>query len=139
MSDQMPSAEKDVKPICRCGVWRSAHDEGRGCGNYRQAGPVRRWLLDHAPTRHIIGRLWLALPEKRRWDAVTWLHARRPEACWCDLVDAAYIDSKRDAYACGCEVPLPLPLTTPRLGGCYCTRPIPPAKTSIDATEETER
>lgn len=78
--------------------------------------------------RHIAGRSWLALPEKRRWSFVSWLHKRRPHLCWCDFVDAAHLDFKKDDYrgdnGCGCDVPLPTDAGEPRIGRCYCEPPV---------------
>jgi len=96
---------------------------------------TRLWMRvpffgEHYFWRHVAGRLWLALPERRRWDVVSWYYERHPEVCWCDLVDAAYLDIKKDDYlgvnGCGCDVPLPLNARPPR-GMCYCT---PPAEVS---------
>lgn len=111
----------DERPVCgRCGVYRHLHPTAR-C-----AKPRREWWWDrHFLLRHVAGRLWLTLPEKRRWDFVSWYHVRHPELCWCDLVDAAYLDIKRDDYfkpwGCACDVPLPTDARPPRPFGCYCT------------------
>ena len=67
---------------------------------------------------------WLAIPEGWRWAVVFQMHKRRPDLCWCEFVDSAYIDIKKDdfrgANGCGCDVPLPTEVGAPRPGWCYC-------------------
>lgn len=75
-------------PTCRCGVWESAHQEGRGCGNFRKASRIRIWLQDHSVKAHIMAPIWLRVPEKRRWMVVYWLN-RSQRQCWSDLVSDA--------------------------------------------------
>lgn len=115
-------------PRCTCGVYETAHVEGRGCGDYRRASALRLWLIDHSPWRHVVGSAWLALPEKWRWSVVGRIHDRRPDLCWCDLVDCAQLDAKKDDFrghwGCGCDVPLPIHNRRPDYGSCYCQPPV---------------
>ena len=113
----------EKKPVCgRCGVYRHLHPTDR-CERSR-----REWPWDtHYLHRHVVGTIWLALPERARWRIVGWYHKARPHLCWCDLVDAAYQDIKKDdyrkPYGCACDVTLPTDAGSPRPGWCYC----PPA------------
>lgn len=110
--------------LCRCGVWDWVHDEGRGCGNYRKAGPLQLWRIYHTTRRHIAGWLWLTTPQKWRWAIVDRYHKIRPGLDWCDLVDSAYLmcaDDYRSKDDCYCSVPLPTDATAPPAAGCYCT------------------
>jgi hypothetical protein len=110
MSDSEP-------PTCgRCGTYRDLHPRPH-CEKPR----LSFWWDRHDLRRHIAGRLWLALPEKRRWSIVAWYFERHPNLCWCDLVGAAYLDNMRDDFDCGCEVPLPTDAGEPIAGECYCT------------------
>lgn len=85
------------------------------------------WWDRHGIVRHWAGVLWLALPERHRWTIVHWHYKRHPEVCWCELVDAAYLDVKKEDYrkpwGCGCDVPLPTEAGLPRYGWCYCMPP----------------
>jgi hypothetical protein len=82
------------------------------------------WWDRHSPVDHVAGTLWLNIPEKWRWIVVGWFYDRHPDRCWCDLVDAALLDLKKDDYrkpnGCGCDVPLPTDAGEPRPGWCYC-------------------
>ena len=107
-------------PACgRCGVYRNLHPT-TDCANPRRS----HWWDRHAPIRHVAGLAWLALPEKVRWQVVARLHKRKPHLDWCQYVDCAYLDSKKDDYrgrwSCRCDVPLPIGITEPRPGWCYC-------------------
>lgn len=102
---------------CRCGVYKYAHQEGRGCGDFRRAGRLQSWRLDHSPWMHVTGWLWMHTPEGWRWKIVRRLD--RPDVCWCDLCDSAVLLSVSD-YGCGCEVPVPWEAGEPRPGYCYC-------------------
>jgi hypothetical protein len=109
-----------TRKVCgRCGVYRHLHPV-KWCNGFRASW----WFDRHYAHRHLIGAIWLALPEKRRWDYVGWLHKRRPNLCWCDLVDAAYLDAKADDYrkpnGCLCDMSLPSDAKPPRPSGCYC-------------------
>lgn len=109
---------------CRCGVYKYAHEAGRGCGNYRIASTLRLWHMDHILWRHIVGRAWIALPSKWRWRIIEWFN--KPGVCWCDLVDAAhspdvYQSDYKKPDGCPCDVPLPFNARAPRPGECYCT------------------
>lgn len=109
-----------IADVCgRCGVYRHLHPTPR-CEKSRRSF----WWDRHLPIRHLAGLLWLALPEKWRWSVVARLYDRRPHLCWCDLVDTALLDAKKDDYrgqwGCGCDVPLPAEVGEPRPGGCYC-------------------
>ena len=109
------------RPTCgRCGVYRHLHPTSL-CEKPR----LSFWWDRHFLWRHIIGGIWLALTDRHRFDLATRYHARRPHLCWCDLVDAAYLDIKRDDYrgewGCLCDVPLPTDAKEPRPRGCYCT------------------
>jgi len=107
----------------RCGVYRHLHPTAR-CERSRPSF----WWDRHSLVRHVAGLLWLALPEKWRWDVVTRLHKRRPHLCWCQFVDAAHLSDKRGDYrrpwGCGCDVPLPSEVGEPRPSGCYCSPPV---------------
>ena len=126
------SAELAARPTCgRCGVYRHLHPTKR-CHKPR----LSFWWDRHSLVRHYAGDLWLTLPERWRWAIVVWFYARRPHLCWCDLVDAAYLDIEKDDFrggnGCGCDVPLPTDAREPRYGWCYCTPPegyrIPPGQ-----------
>ena len=110
----------DPRPTCgRCGVYRDLHPTA-GCEKSRYSF----WWDRHEPVRHVKGATWLALPEKWRWSIVGRFHERHPDLCWCDMVDSAYLDVKKDDYrkpwGCGCDVPLPSDAGEPRPGYCYC-------------------
>ncbi len=114
--------EATKKPTCgRCGVYRHLHPTRFGC----EVPRLSYWWDRHSLVRHVAGRLWLALPEKRRWDIICWLYERHPDHCWCQYVDSAYLDIKKDDYrgdnGCGCDVPLPTQVGAPVYGSCYCT------------------
>lgn len=126
------STEKDAAVCGRCGVYRHLHPTKGGCEKSRRSW----WWDEHYPIRHVLGIAWLALSEKRRWSIVSWYYDRHPDVCWCELVDAAYLDIKKDDYrkpnGCGCDVGRPTDAGAPRYGFCYCT---PPA-TSVTSPEK---
>ena len=107
------------QPVCgRCGVYRHLHPTKGGCEKSRHS----YWWDEHYLWRHIAGHLWLALSDRRRMAIVSWLHDRRPHLCWCEFVDAALLDDKRDDYDDdACDIPLPVGIGVPRSGGCYCS------------------
>lgn len=110
---------------CRCGVHRYAHDEGRGCGNFRRSRGLRLWLAQHGPIRHVTGWLWLNLRgDTARMNAAGRYHKRHPDLCWCDMVDAALLDGRKGDYrkpwGCGCYVPRLVDAGSPVPGHCYC-------------------
>lgn len=106
----------------RCGVYRRLHPVDR-CKGFRASW----WWDRHLPVRHFAGVAWLTLPDSLRWRIVGAIYDRRPHLCWCEFVDAAYLDDKRDDYkgewGCGCDVPLPIGVGLPRPGWCYCAPP----------------
>jgi hypothetical protein len=54
-------------------------------------------------------------------DLVHLYWSRHRHLCWCDFVDAALLDNKRDDYEDDlCDVPLPFGVGLPRPGWCYC-------------------
>lgn len=79
---------------------------------------------DRITARHVVGVLWLALPEKWRWAWVNRTHRRHPERCWCDLVDCAMLADRKADYRApwggGCDVPVPWEVGEPESGRCYC-------------------
>lgn len=87
---------------CRCGVWESAHREGRGCGRFRKASRVRVWFQTHELQAHIIVPIWRRVPEKHRWTVVSWLNKSR-RRCWSDLVMDALAWAEGDP----CDVNFP--------------------------------
>ena len=91
-----------ARTICRCGVYRYVHDEGRACGHFRKANRVRRWLQNHSVWAHIAAPIWLRIPEKRRWTVVYWLNKSR-RRCWSDLVSDAL--GYHEADPCDVHVP----------------------------------
>lgn len=103
----------------RCGVYRDLHPTPR-CAKSRHSF----WWNRHSPAKHVIGTIWLNIPEKWRWSIIVAYHSRHPELCWCDMVDSAHLDYKRDDYrkpwGCGCDVSLPTESGLPRYGFCYC-------------------
>lgn len=108
------------RPLCgRCGVYRDLHPT-KSCEKSRHSF----WIDRHSIARHMAGKVWLALPEKWRWIIVGAYFDRHSDRCWCDLVDCAYIDFKKDDYrkpwGCGCDVSLPTDAGLPRPGFCYC-------------------
>lgn len=110
-----------TEPTCgRCGVYRHLHPTRVGCQKPR----LSFWWDRHSPARHVAGRLWLALPERWRFSVVHRVNTRRPDLCWCDLVDAAYLDQRKSdfkgSYGCACDIPLPTDARPPRAGACYC-------------------
>lgn len=79
---------------------------------------------EHFLWRHVVGRVWLTIPESWRWKYVNWYDERKGETVdWCQLVNCAYLDIKKDDYECMCDVPLPWDAGAPRYGWCYCTPP----------------
>lgn len=101
------------------------------CGVYRDLHPVRLcqtprlsfWWDRHNLGRHIIGALWLAIPDRWRWSYAHHYADRHPEKCWCDIVNAAIVGRDRDDYrrpnGCLCDVPIPQDSRLP-VGECYC-------------------
>lgn len=94
------------KAICRCGVYRWVHTEGRGCGNFRKASRVRVWFQNHEVWPHLVAPIWTRLPEKHRWTIVHWLDKSR-RRCWSDLVSDALAYHESD----------PCDMNVPRLRG----------------------
>lgn len=122
--------DTNSKDRCRCGVYESAHIEGRGCGDYRKASRLRLWWREHYKWRHIVGWVWLHLTPKMRWWIVDRYYKRYPGLCWCDLVDSAYKPEQmpedfRRPHGCLCDVPLPTDAGVARPGDCYCMPPEP--------------
>lgn len=120
--------------LCRrCMVYRSAHAEGRGCGYFvGRANPIKVWLHHHDPIRHIRGWVWWRFTTERlRWRIADRLHARRPDLCWCDMVDAILLQNPRDydrryKYGDLCSVPLLSDADPFVPGRCYCSpAPVP--------------
>lgn len=94
------AAVVDGRVICRCGVYKYVHDEGRACGNFRKANRVRRWFQNHSLWQHIVAPIWLRLSEKHRWTVVHWLDKSR-RRCWSSLVSDAlawHEDDPCDVY-----------------------------------------
>jgi len=121
------------KDRCLCFVYRYAHALGRGCGNFRRARGLRLWLLDHDLIGHFTGWVWVnLLNDDQRLARAYRYHAKHPEVCWCDLVNASYIHESdyRKPYGCGCETPR-LHHAQPPRGTCYCPTPL----TAGDITE----
>ena len=102
MSDQIPQSTETAHDRCRCGVYRYAHYEGRGCGHYRKGSRLRLWYIDHSIWRHVAAPIWLRVSEKHRWTVVHWLNKSR-RRCWSDLVSDAL--TNREADPCDTRVP----------------------------------
>lgn len=96
------SSEKTQSRLCRCGVTKRAHDEGRGCGNYRKGSRLGEWLQWHSVWAHIAAPIWLRVPEKHRWTVVHWLN-KSQRRCWSSLVSDAL--THREADPCDTHVP----------------------------------
>lgn len=93
---------------------------------------VRDWLAWHSITKHVWAPIWLAIPEKRRWDTAHLLNKSR-RYCWSDLVSDAL--THRESDPCDTHTPT-LRKTSERCGsvcgwmhpdhkgahdcGCYC-------------------
>lgn len=108
------------RPVCgRCGVYRHLHPTAK-CVKSRRSF----WWDEHMPVRHVVGVAWLATPQDWRWNIVSLFQKVRPDVCRCDLVEAVYLDDKKDDYrgdyGCGCDVPRPSDAGKPRPGWCYC-------------------
>lgn len=106
------------KSTCgRCGVYRHLHPR-TNCERPR----LSFWWDRHYLWRHIGARVWLLLDDRRRMDICHRIWSRNERLCWCDFVDAALLDDKRDDWGCGCDVPLPVGIREPD-GRCYCPPP----------------
>lgn len=91
--------------LCRrCGVYRYVHEQGRGCGRFGKASPVRAWFMHHSLRAHLLAPIWSRLSERMRWRTVDRLN-RSERYCWPDLVDAALCWHEGDA----CDIALPTP------------------------------
>lgn len=88
-------AEKAQRRLCRCGATKRAHDDGRGCGNYRRATRLGEWLAWHSVWQHVAAPIWLRVPEKHRWTVVHWLD-KSPHRCWSTLVSDALAEREDD-------------------------------------------
>lgn len=108
--------EKTPRPTCgRCGVYRHLHPT-KTCAKPR----LSLWWDRHDLWRHATAWLWLRLDDRRRMDLVHRYWSRNTHLCWCDFVDAALLDAKRDDYEDDlCDVPLPVGIREPD-GRCYC-------------------
>ncbi len=106
-----------VRTVCgRCGVYRDLHPT-RTCEKSRRAF----WLDEHYLWRHVAAWLWLRLSDRQRMNLVSRYWERHNHLCWCEFVDCALLDNKRDDFADDlCDVPLPFGVGPPRLGWCYC-------------------
>lgn len=114
MADQKP----EQRPTCgRCGVYRDLHPTRFGCVKPR----LSYWWDRHSLARHIASWLWLRLDDRRRMNLCHRYWSRHNHLCWCEFVDSALLDDKRDDYDCGCDVPLPVGVREPEPGRCYCT------------------
>lgn len=108
------------RPTCgRCGVYRHLHPTAR-CANPR----LSFWWDRHSIRRHILGGVWLSLSDRHRFTLAARYSDRHPDAHWCELVDAAYLDDKRGDFGgewgCLCDVPVPTD-AGPTRPDCYCT------------------
>lgn len=80
--------------------------------------------------RHIKAWAWLYLrTDKSRFNYIDRIGRRRPDLCWCELVDAWWRATEnmrsdyRRPYGCVCDFPLPRDCYKPRpkaSGICYC-------------------
>ena len=80
--------------------------------------------------RHVKAWAWIHLrTDKSRFAYVDRIRVRRPDLCWCELVDAwwratpAMRSDYRKPYGCVCNFPLPRDCYRPRptqAGICYC-------------------
>lgn len=121
-----------TRPTCgRCGTYRHLHPTQFGCVKPR----LSFWWDRHSLGRHIAGRLWLALSDSQRMSIVDRLHARRPNLCWCEFVDSALLEGKKGDYrgrwGCACDIPLPIGISEPTPGQCYC--PTAEERAALDA------
>jgi len=94
-----------------------------------------RWLTYHSLQSHILGPIWVSIPQKARWKIVVWLDRSR-RRCWSDLVSDAMAEREDDA--CDIHTPSLRPGPAPRCAstcewfgpagqhegqhecGCYC-------------------
>jgi hypothetical protein len=102
VNDVPQFAGSGSRPRCRCGVYKWAHREDRGCQNYRKASTLRLWLMDHSIWQHVAAPAWLRVPEKWRWWTVDKLN-RSQQRCWSTLVSDAM--THREDDACDTHVP----------------------------------
>lgn len=119
-------ADPHSRDHCRCGVYRYPHDMGLCDHPFRKASRLRTYLQRHSMARHARAWAWWHLTsEKYRWERAEKLHARRPELCWCQMVDAILLQGAPDDYRAPlgdlCEVPLLSEVQPFRLGQCYCS------------------
>lgn len=118
-------ADPHSRDRCRCGAYRYVHGmPGRyGSDAFRRASRLRLWFMDHDPVRHFTGWAWMNLTtEKYRWARAGRLHARRPDLCWCEMVDAILLQGKSFGdYECGCLMPMLADVKPFVVGRCYCT------------------
>lgn len=57
---------------------------------------LRHWYDWHSVRAHILGPIWIRIPEKHRWRIVDLLN-RSQKRQWCSLVDAALAVPEKDA------------------------------------------
>lgn len=115
MSERAPET---ARTCCgRCGVYRDLHPT-RTCEKSRRSF----WWDEHYLWRHVAAWLWLRLNDRQRMNLVHRYWSHHKHLCWCEFVDAALLDDKRDDYADDlCDVPLPFGVGLPRPGWCYCS------------------
>jgi len=122
------------RDICAsCGVYRYVHTQARSrCPKFRKANRIQRFLFHHSIIGHIQAWAWWRLTtENFRWRVANRLHNRRPDLCWCYMVEAVLLQGAPNDYSskyyCGdlCNVPL-LSQARPWVEGrCYCSVPTP--------------
>lgn len=121
-------------PICgRCRVYKHLHPRAncpRPTTNW--------WWVEHSASRHVKAWVWLRLSSRTRWQVIGWVHDRRPDLCWCDLVDSAvraggeYRADYAGEWGCLCDVLLPTDAGPPRPGHCYCEPSATPTERTSD-------
>ena len=80
--------------------------------------------------RHVKAWAWIYLrTDRSRFRYIDRIRARRPDLCWCGLVDAWWratepmLSDYQRPYGCVCDFPLPRDCYQPRptqVGICYC-------------------
>lgn len=118
----------DKDRCARCGVFRYVHDEGGNDHAFRRASRLRLWLLDHDLPHHVRAWAWWRLTtERMRWRIAERLHRRRPDLCWCEMVDSILLQGaprdydRRYPYGDLCNVPVLHQVRPFVPGRCYCS------------------
>lgn len=133
-------------PRCRkCGCYDYVHDSAYNpwkpgsvahaefrppTHRFSRATSVELWFMDHDTIwAHVKAWAWLNLRTgKGRMAYIDRLYKRRPDLCWCNLVDSWWHaeplmrDDYRKPSGCVCHFPMPRSaIVRPADASCYCS------------------